>query len=73
MKRRFASRWGQGERARGVSRWGSWLVVIVCLVVQIGIFTFTDGLGRTLLLGLSVLVEYGWLWWQEQTAALRDV
>lgn len=73
MKRRVASGWRQDERARGVGRWGSWLVVVVCLVVQIGIFRFTDGLGRTLLLGLSVLAEYGWLWWREQAAALRDV
>jgi hypothetical protein len=70
-------KWSQrGPIGRPASRWpdhvASILVVVIALAFQFLLVVATTGLGRQLLLGLSILTEYGLLWYVEQVDTLRN-
>lgn len=59
-------------RRRGMV-WSSWLVVLVGLAAQLWIVANVSESGRTPLLALSVVLEYGAIMWCENRAACRDL
>ncbi len=64
---------GQAATRRRGWVWSSWLVVLVCLVAQLWIVANVSEAGRTPLLALSVVLEYGAIMWCENQAACRDL
>ncbi len=48
-------------------------VVAACLIAQVWIATAVSEPGRAILLGSSILVEYGLLMWSESRSAGQDV
>ena len=66
-----ASPWTPAPTSHWSAHWSSLLVIVVFLIAQVWVFTATAGLGRTLLLAISIVAEYGLLLWREQVDTLR--